>query len=66
MPIHTSNSSSKRSGAWKSHDADTRGKPNSSSTVAIVSPAARQSACSASSMYRKKTLKCTSPAMSVS
>ena len=43
-----------------------RGKPTSEPGVAMLRPASRHSACSASSMYRKNQLKCTIPAMSVS
>ena len=64
--ISTSNSSSKRSGRWKSNDAATRGHPTSASIGAMLRPASRQSACSASSMYLKNQLKCTMPAASVS
>src|SRR5262245_30248148 len=64
--IQTSNSSSNRSGAWKSQAVARRGNPICSPTVAILRPASRHSACSASSMYLKNQLKCTRPAMSVS
>src|SRR5262245_48910302 len=64
--IRTSNSSSNRRARWNSKDVWTRGQPSSEPLGWMLRPAARQSACSASSMYRKKRLKCTMPAMSVS
>src|SRR5688500_4120030 len=61
-------SSSKRTGARKSHVAETRGQPMwaSSLSIATLDPTDRKYACSTSSIHRKKLEKWTTPAKSVS
>src|SRR5438552_19169213 len=60
--------SSKRTGLVKSQEAATRGKPSRTppSVQATERPIERRNSCSANSMKRKKLLKWTMPAMSVS